>query len=296
MRYINQLIIATGLLFSSFAHAVDFYAEALYWQASETVDWALTNNLSLPNQIIAYKTIDFNFAPGFRVGAGLQKDDWNARALYSRYHVQAKAATSGNVISAFMPSKFVETFYQTAQVNFTIDYNMFDVDLYKNLQVGESLIINPLIGFKGGDINQSINTSYQGMVTVLEHVTNNFSGFGPKIGLDSQWSFYNKNHYQYSLIANFSTSYMWGKWSIYDTLTRSDSTEVGSVNVGKRDLGAIALQGLVGINIDYKNYSMKIGYEISDWFNQFQVFDNATGTHSNDLVLQGATLAFKYHG
>lgn len=294
MRYFNQIIISSGLLFSSFANAVDFYAEALYWQASETVDWALTNNLSLPNQIIAYKTIDFNFAPGFRIGAGLQKEDWNFRALYSKYHVQATAATSENVISVFMPSKFVETFYKAAQVNFTIDYNMFDVDLYKKVHVGESLILNPLIGLKGGAINQHINTSYQGIVTVFEHVTNNFSGVGPKIGLESQWSFYNKNQYQYSLIANFSTSYMWGKWSIYDTMTRNDSTEVGSIIVGKRDLGAISLQGLVGINFDYKNYSIKIGYEISDWFNQFQVFDNDTGAHSNDLVLQGATLAFKY--
>lgn len=294
MRYFNQFIIGTGLLFSSFAYAVDFYAQALYWQASETVDWALTNNLSLPNQIIAYQTIDFNFAPGFRVGIGLQKEDWNARALYSRLHVQANAATSGNVISAFMPSKFVETFYQSAQVNFTINYNVFDVDLYKTIQMGESFILNPLIGFKGGAINQGVNTSYQGIVTVLEHVTNNFSGFGPKIGLESQWSFYKKNNYQYSLFANFATSTMWGKWSLYDTLTRSDSAEIGSVNLGKRDLGAIALQGLVGINVDYTHYSMEIGYEISDWFNQFQIFDNATGTHSNDLVLQGASLAFKY--
>lgn len=294
MRYFNQFVIATGLLFSSFAHAVDFYAEALYWQASETVDWALTNNLSLPNQIIAYKTIDFHFSPGFRVGAGLQKEGWNTRALYSRYHVQEKAATSGNVISAFMPSKFVETFYQTAEVNFTIDYNIVDIDLYKNIQVSESLILNPLIGFKGGAINQQVNTRYQGIVTVLEHVTNNFSGFGPKIGLESQWSFYNKNSYQYNLFANVATSYMWGKWSIYDRLTRSDSTSIGSVQLGKRDLGAIALQALVGINMDYNHYSIKLGYEVSDWFNQFQVFDNATGTHSNDLVLQGATLAFKY--
>jgi hypothetical protein len=294
MRYFNQFIIVSGLFFSSIAYAIDFYADALYWQASETVDWALTNNLRLPNQIIAYKTIDFDFAPGFRVGASLQKEDWNTRILYTRYHVQANATTHDNVISAFMPSKFVETFYQTAQVDFTIDYNIVDADLYKSIQVGESLVLNPLIGLKGGTINQRINAGYQGIVSVLEHVTNNFTGFGPKIGLESQWSFYNKNNLQYSLIANVATSYMWGKWSIHDTLTRNDSVEIGSVIVGKRDLGAIALEGLVGINVDYKNYSMKIGYEISDWFNQFQVFDNATGTHTNDLVLQGATLAFKY--
>ncbi|KTD31067.1 hypothetical protein Lmor_3174 [Legionella moravica] len=295
MRYFNQIIIGAGFFCSSFAYAIDFYADALYWQASETVDWALTNNLRLPNQIIAYKTIDFDFAPGFRIGAGLQKADWNIKAFYTRYSVQAHATTHDNVISAFMPSKFVETFYQSATVKFTIDYSIFDLDLNKSIQVGESLNISPLIGLKGGAINQRINTGYYGLVSVLEQVTNNFTGFGPKIGLESQWLFYNKNALRYSLIADFATSYMWGKWSIYDTLIRNDSAQIGSVIVGKRDLGALSLQGLVGIKMDYKKYSVKIGYEISDWFNQFQVFDNATGTHTNDLVLQGATLAFKYH-
>lgn len=294
MRYFNQLITISGLLFSSLTYAIDWSIEALYWQASETVDWALTNNLNPVQQVISYKTINFDHAPGFRIAAALEKDAWNTRALYTNYHVQAKAQTDDHVISAFMPSKFVETFYDHAQTKFTIHYDMLDLDLYKKIQINEPLTLNPLIGLKTGQINQKINTQYQGLVTVLEQVSNKFTGFGPKIGLESEYALYHKNDYQYTLIANLSSTYMWGKWSIHDILTRNDNNTLGSVQLGKRDFGSLALQGLIGLNMEYKNYSIKVAYELSDWFNQFQVFDNATGTHMNDLILQGASLGLSY--
>jgi hypothetical protein len=34
---------------------------------------------------------------------------------------------------------------------------------------------------------------------------------------------------------------------------------------------------------------------LNDWFNQQQYEDNDTGTHSNDLVLQGLTVGIAYH-
>ena len=87
---------------------------------------------------------------------------------------------------------------------------------------------------------------------------------------------------------------MWGDWAINDTLTRSNSSQLSQVFVGKRDFGALAVQGLMGVNLNYKNASLKIAYEASDWFNQYQVFDNGSGTHTNDLVLQGITFALNY--
>jgi hypothetical protein len=88
MRYLHRsILISLGLLSSScgYAYSVDLYADALYWQPSESVDWALTNsNISStvqPNQIISYKTIEFDYSPGFRIGLGAHSDDWMARLL-----------------------------------------------------------------------------------------------------------------------------------------------------------------------------------------------------------------------
>jgi hypothetical protein len=294
MRYSHQILIGISLVFSSMAHAIDFYADALYWQASESAEWALTNNLSSTNQVISYKTMSFNFAPGFRVGVGLNTKDWGSRFLYTHYNVGTNDSTSGTVISGFEDGKFVQTFSNSAQVNFIIDFNMFDVDLYKELQVNQSLLFRPLIGLRGGWIKQGINTHFQGQIDYAETINNNFSGFGPKIGLESQWSFYRGDNYRYSLITNVASSFMWGNWAINDSLTQNNSLQISQVLVGKRDFGALAVQGVVGVSLDYYGYLVKVAYEVSDWFNQYQVFDNTTGARNNDLVLQGLTVGLSY--
>src|SRR3989338_1834762 len=293
MRYSYQILIGINLLLSSMAHAVesiDFYADFLYWQASESAEWALTNDFNSINQTISYKTIGFNFEPGFRLGVGLNNKNWGSRFLYTHYDVQANDATSGNVISGFEAGKFVQTFSQAAQVNFGIHFNMFDLDLYKDIPVDETLMFRPYIGLRGGSINQKVKTYFQGQFDYEETVTNNFSGFGPKIGIEGQWSFYQNDSSQYSLVAGFASSYLWGNWAINDSLTQSNSARISQVIVGKRDLGAITVQGLVGVNLQYNQYVVKIAYEVSDWFNQYQVFDNTTGARNNDLVLQGLTV------
>ncbi len=283
-----------GFLSSPTAHAIELYADALYWQATETVDWSLTNNLSLPNQVISYNTIDFDFAPGFRVGAGMQVKDWSYRSLYMHYSVVEKASTQGNVISIFIPGKFAEAFYNTGQVNFTIDMNMVDLDFSKEIVIGRAFSIRPLFGLKGGTINQEVNTHFQGDITVNERVHNDFTGLGPKVGIDSRWNFYSADFLQYSFAAEIQSAFMWGKWSIDDNMAQSNSTLISSVQVGKRNVGAFELQGFFGIELRYKNAGLKIGYEVSDWFNQYQLFDDGTGTHTNDLVLQGITAALTY--
>jgi len=157
--------------------------------------------------------------------------------------------------------------------------------------VSESFLLRPIIGLKGGTINQAVNTRFQGGITVSERISNDFTGFGPKVGIDSRWVFYKTNAAAFSLAAELSTALMWGNWSIQDNMTQSNSSLPSSVQVGKRNMGAFELQGLVGLNLHYKNADVKVGYEVSDWFNQYQVFDDGTGTHTNDLVLQGLTVS-----
>jgi hypothetical protein len=203
-----------------------------------------------------------------------------------------------------MPSKFSSKFYRAARVNFSIDMNLLDLDLSKQIKVSETVVISPVVGVKGGWIYQQINTRYINPInvpptiynpnSVTEHVNNNFSGIGPKMGVDGLWSFYQSNNLQYSLLGSFDASYMWGKWDINDTLHQDNAGIIGAVELGHRDFGSFVLEALIGIKLGYKDASLKLGYEISDWFNQYQVFDNGSGTHTNDLVLQGYTLAFQY--
>lgn len=299
----NRFLILCCLTFSSGAQAFDVFFDALYWQATETVDWVLINDTNIPNQNIHYQSKDFKYAPGFRVGVNF-KDIWNCESAwdskfsYTRYHTKATDSASGNLVSTFLGGKLVQAglapfFYQTGQINFTINFNMFDWDLNKNICVTDSLVLRPAIGLKGGSIKQKVITSFQGPISIVETVKNNFRGIGPKAGIGSQWSLCRHNDYLLSIFSDVSTSFLWGKWAIQDITHDSASTTV-RVRDGKRKFGAFTLQGILGINLDYRCFSAKLGYEISDWFNQYQVLDDGTGGHSNDLILQGITLRLSY--
>lgn len=296
MSHSNRLIILSCLLLSSSAHAFDFFLDGLYWQANETVDWALVNNLDPINQNVSVDTIVFQYDPGFRVGFRFD-GDWDPRLIYTRYYTHTNDSTNGNVKSLFLASRLAQpaaSFYHAGQINFTINFNMFDADISKPLCITDALTIRPVIGLKGGWINQTIATTFQDVPNIVENTKNNFSGIGAKAGIESKFEFLRLCNYEFSLLADFTTSYMWGKWKINDVL-HGDTVQTVSIVVDDRDFGALAFQGLVGINLDYKCFSMKLGYEISDWFNQYQVYDNDTGAHSNDLILQGLTLGISYH-
>ena len=56
----------------------------------------------------------------------------------------------------------------------------------------------------------------------------------------------------------------------------------------------MAFQAVLGINLKFRSWSATVGYEINDWLNQCQLFDDATGPHNNDLILQGLTLNVGY--
>lgn len=282
------------MLFSSKVSAIDVFLDALYWRATETIDWALTNDVSTPHQNIAYKTISFNYDPGFRIGLDY-KGNWDAKIYYTKFYTKASQSASGNLVSTFLGGKLLQgnNFFQTGQVNFTIDLSLCDVDFSKCCYLTDNLMLRPVIGLKAGRINQHIVTSFQGPISVFEMVKNNFRGIGPKAGIESNWIFCRNNGYQFSLFSDFTTSYLWGRWNIRDVANDNTLATV-LTKVGRRNLGAFTLQGILGIKLDYQCLSMKLGYEIADWFNQYQVLDDGTGAHNNNLVLQGLTLRLSY--
>jgi hypothetical protein len=308
MRSFNQILTLLACLFSSSTFAFDASADFLYWQASESAEWALTNNFNANNQTLTYKTIGFNLAPGFRVALGQEINNWHARFSYTHFNVGANDSTTGGdgaIVPAFQAGKFTQKFSSLAQVHFTINYNILDADYFTEIKPQKNLLIRPLIGLKWGWINQDINTFFQGGLDAntlqanqnyyTEDVKNNFSGVGPKIGLESQWVFHDQNAYQSSFFANLSTSFLWGKWFLSDRLYANTSAQANQMLTGSRDFGAFMVDAILGFKLTQKNNVLKIGYEIADWFNQYQVFDNTTGARNNDLILQGLTIGLSHY-
>lgn len=282
-------------LFSPTALALNFFLDALYWQATETVDWALINDLGIQNQNITYKTVSFKYAPGFRIGGLFAISDWDSKFSYTRFHTKTTDSVSGNLVSTFMGGKIAQgsNFYRTGNVSLTIDFNMFDWDIGQCISITDTLRLRPAMGLRGGFINQSITTNFQGPISVTENVKNNFRGIGPKAGIEGSWIFCRNNGCEISLFSDFSTSFLWGKWIIHDVAEVSNANTIDT-KVGNRNFGAFTIQEIIGINLNYDCFAIKMGYEISDWFNQYQVLDNGTGAHNNDLILQGISLRISY--
>lgn len=308
MRHFCRILILSSFLLSANSYAaVEIFLDPLYWRATENVDFYHSSNLDATNLVIGFKTITYDFAPGFRVGAAYE-GNFDTKLYYTKFYTRAKDSASGNLTTEYLGGRLAQTtptsFYKTGQADFRINFNMIDWNVGKHFDVSNTLMLRPLVGLEAGVINQTFNTNFQGQYTpstgitnnnfaLTENITNNFFGIGPKIGIESKLVFFQKNDFVYSLVANFETSYLWGSWNIRD-IQQNNSSGTVIVNVANRDVGSLGLQGMMGAGLNYKNFSMKLAYELSDWTNQCQFFDDETGTKNTDLYLQGLTLSFSY--
>lgn len=297
MRHFYRLIILSTFLLSSSTYAFELFIEGIDWRATETNDWAYVNSETLPQQTLDYKTIDFGYAPGFRIGASYTST-WDALLSYTRLLTTANDVTYGNIQPSFVGSVTAKPshayLYQSGQVHQSIHYDIFDLDFGKKFNPLSSLMIHPIVGLMGGTIKQLIHAEYQGSTSTSEKINNNFSGIGPKAGIDTSICLFNNDSYQTKLIVAFAASYLLGHWKIND-VTNVNPTHTVFVDGASHSMGALTLQGMLGFTVRSDRLTIKVAYEISDWFNQNQFFDNDTGTHNNDLALQGVTMGVSYN-
>lgn len=272
------------------------FIDALYWHATEAFDWAYANDEHLPDQSITYKTVAFHYHPSFRIGAR-SETQYDLELNYTQFYTRSTDAMFGNMISGFLGDRIANFpdgyFFQSGQIEHIIRYNMVDFEIGKPLLLGDRLQHMPMVGIRGGRIYQTAQGNFQGPVSATETIKNNFTGIGPKVALDTQITLYHLSKINIHLIANFAANYLWGHWKITDIYTDSIPGTV-SIITPSRNVGAFATQAALGINLQYHNVLLTLSYEIMDWFNQCQFFDNGTGAHSNNLVLQGYTLRMSY--
>lgn len=301
MQFLTRFILISSLFLASVALAADskpyyYYADALYWKTSESIDWAYVNNLNSSNQKIAYQSGEFDFEPGFRLGVGYSRD-WDTGLYFTRYETKTTDSAYGNLKSGFaggtlgLPSAY--PFYNAGHFKMDIEFNMFDWYFGKRFQISPTFMMKPKIGLEGGWINQSMRANFQGHYSTTEKIENNFWGIGPKFGFDSSLLVLKKPAYNLSLIGEFSTAYLIGHWTLND-IYKDNSPRMIKVDLANREFGALAIQGKVGLQFEKEHIALSLAYEINDWFNQLQIFDDATGGHNDDLVMQGVTLRLSY--
>ena len=279
---------------------IDLFADFLYWHTSESTDWAYTLTIEGNTERGDFRTLSFDWDPGYRVGIGYT-NEWDTQLYYTWFHSETSGhipSGSGPITSVFLGPKvsFIGKF-ESAQVKAKIDYNIFDWDLGRSFYVSDYLVLHPLIGLKGGWINQKMHTAWQNNhfleffhLRATEDFKNDFYGVGPKGGINGKWLL---NDY-FNVFGDFSGAFMWGHWTNRDRFQDNVLNTSVTVQAGEKNFGAMVAHAFVGIGLDINYFSLKVGYEIEDWFNYYQGFDNLTGGNSNELILQGLTLDARY--
>lgn len=281
---------------------INIFADALYWYTNETLDWAFTLTSNQKSVQTAYKTLSFDWAPGFSIGLGynLEHDQWDTKARYTWFQSKATDHVNESVTPAFFASRlsFLEPF-ASGKVSLNLHYNMFDWDLARNFLVSKYLFFRPSIGLKGGWITQTIDTDwiisnflFPTASTASENLKQKFHGVGPKGGVTGKWCFGNIRSHFFSFIGQIEAGYLWGHWSIRDNFIDNLSTVI-NVETLNRNFGSFVLHSFIGFgwdcnfNHDRSHFRIKLGYEIEDWFNHLQIFSDASGSQNNNLILQG---------
>jgi hypothetical protein len=266
----------------------------------------MNTNASPTDQFVAFKTLGFDFATGFRVGAGVGlESDWGVKLSYTRFDTDTEDTATGKVTPNFLgcrldANKLSSPYFQNGDAQAAIDYNVLDLDFGKSFCLSESWRLRPVLGLRGAWINQTFNSEFQGpwpgssitSETADEHINNDFWGIGPKLGIESTLNLWRGQECKVDLAMNFYTACLLGFWTINDATTTTTNQGVSTlvVPIDNRDFGALTFQAMIGLHLNYRNWDATAGYEFNDWLNQCQIFDDATGPHNNDLVVQGVSI------
>lgn len=193
-----------------------------------------------------------------------------------------------------------------SEVNWKLNYNVVDWEFGTDFGVCQSLTFTPFIGFRAAAICQNYNTASAGTVLALgvptfafareEQAKNIYHAGGIRAGADFMWDWFSG----LGFYAKFSGSVLYGRYQIDDRFTEVVTTLGGAavstsfLNDNRRFWRVKAnVEGALGIEWSQQfcdsSLSLRVGYEISHWFDQNQLPGRIAGdqTNTGDFSLQG---------
>jgi hypothetical protein len=312
------------------------------------VELADTNTIEIPNDGVSMFTNAKFVEPsakwdaGFRFGIGYnaQHDDWDVYAVWTHFRnhttsdVEANAdAFPQEVVyanwSAFNTQTNAMVPVAEERSNWSLRLNMIDLELGRKFFAGKWLTLRPFIGLRGALIHQTFNIDYYpgnglnaasnpytGFGTIEEvRMKNNFSGVGPRSGINTQWNL----GCGWSIYGDAAISLVYGTFDIDQAEYNGPSQESEDtvLNIAHNYHATRAITDLaLGLRyeqccFDANNYvTVSLGWEHHMFFNQNQMnmyytTESLTGLLAvtkatrwtparGDLATQGLTLAFRF--
>ena len=313
MRNFRWVLICCLLFTGSRAFALEFFGDFLYWQATEPVDWTMNTNDSTTDQYVEFRNIEYDFTPGFRVGVGVGSSaqcQWVRQAVLHTVLYGRRRRGVGRCDAGFFglengSAAEAVALFQNRKHPGQDRLQCNGLGFRQVVLSTESFRFRPVLGLRGAWINQAFGSEFQGSwsststitsETVDERIENDFWGIGPKLGIENSLNLWRGERSEINFTLNFYTAYLLGFWTIKDATIKTNNTGTFSfdIPIDNRDFGALTFQAMVGLHFRCGNWNATAGYEINDWLNQCQIFDDATGPHNNDLILQGLSARINY--
>lgn len=205
---------------------VNFFGTFLYWKPQErALELAGKNNhtTSATSNLLVDTNInmDFDYKPAFKVGFGLNtvRDDWTTTFEYTRF--KSKNNKSSTIdLANFDGSSLVEYWINSAlyselftaiastvdtanvaratKASWKLNFNLVDFALGRPYWLGTKLTLQPLVGVRGGWINQRFNMNNISPFHVADAATTTdfniyYRGklsswlLGPRVGIGTNW-------------------------------------------------------------------------------------------------------------
>jgi hypothetical protein len=322
------------------AHGADVFitADFIWWKAvQEGTEYASTGvGLATNANLISVSkgraiSAGRDWAPGFKVGLGLNlnHDGWDIYAQYTWLHPSNSnsisrtynAATASRVIgknSLLLPDSGAQPL-DRASANWSLNFNVIDLELGRNFYVSQFLTMRPFIGLKGTWQDQDLRTRYyssngfnldgddalflDGPYRVHQHT--DVWGLGIRGGFNISW-YMAKN---WSIFGNMAWTAM---WTDYTEISRKDTidnpTAQGNGNpliqmnenmddhysvkwIGEIELG---LRWEIWFYDDNYHFAIQAGWEEQVWLNWNLLNTRWDPDHWEDLNFHGLNLKFRF--
>jgi hypothetical protein len=261
------------------------------------MDYAITSPSGAGVPIGTINSVEWSTESGVRLGGGwlLPEDCWDLASFYTYFHSNANSgarAPAGGTLFATMTHPGGIDQVDSALATSSLNYNVLDVELGRSLAIGSSTSVRFFGGGRFAWIDQSMGVFYDGLDAnhAFAGSSINFDGAGIRVGAEGRLNLCRG----FSAYARCAGSLLAGDFRTNRLETNAGGSIV-NVDIGESfdKIVPVAEVG-IGIGWEYRNLSIRAGYEFTNWFGLVDlpdfVDDVAQGKfmrRTSDLSLDG---------
>lgn len=258
---------------------------------------------------IQYGRLKPSFDPGFKIGAGinLDQDDWILDFEYQRFHTTNRGSlTSENPSTDVITSDdwFVQTlpsvtFYQDLKARWKFKQDILDLNLSRPFYSGKSLGLTPILGLRGGWINQHYRNratlTDDTVATARQRQKSWIIGFRP--GITGNWNIgsifrFVQDFRGMAFYQRFRTKYLQNDFTDPTTNYAVARQRRGVVNFGFESFSGVGLGGYLYNNRLNLDFLAGYRFQVLTEQNLMGISSTARASQEN-LSLQGFEATLK---